>query len=73
MLNVIKNEIAKNFIANPTNYVGVIKTKNGNFIKALGNDKNEVKEEIYCEWAVIWNYEGTYEVLEATEINIEEN
>ena len=70
MMNVIYNEPAKEFEKNPTAYVGVIKTGRENIIKVLGDDRKEVYDEIYCEWAVIWDYNGHCEVVEASEINI---
>jgi hypothetical protein len=52
-----------------TNFAGIWTKRNGeNYITAIGNDFNEVKEEAYFHWAVMADYEGTYKVLPTYEI-----
>ena len=72
MLNVIKNETAKKFMENPTEYVGIIKTNGYNVMLETGNDENEVRESLRVRWAVMWDYEGNPVVIEANGVNIKE-
>lgn len=73
MTTVIYNDLAKALEINPTTYVAVQMNRGMNFITAMGDDPTVVREEGRFHWSVVMDYEGSYEVIETSEINIKKN
>lgn len=71
-MNVINNDTAKEFVKNPTKYVGIIKANGYNVMLEMGDNEEEVRNELHVRWAVMWNYEGNPVVVKANEVNIKE-